>query len=113
MAQSHDSARPTKLTSPRTCLNSSSSPWQCGASLAQPQPPTLRLIRGVPIEVATLPPTAAPHPPKTPGSSRGNPETRAGGAQLKNRAPRWSAARLQSLPRQAHKGQVELSNLLN
>lgn len=82
MAQSHDSAQPTKLTSPRTCLNSSSSPWQCGASLAQPQPPTLCLIRGVPIVVASLPPTATPHPPRTPGSSRGHPETRTGGAQL-------------------------------
>lgn len=106
-------ARPMKLTSPRTCLNSSSSPWQCGASLAQPPPPTLCLIRGVPIVVAILPPTTTPYPPRTPGSSRGHPETHAGGAQLRSRASRWSAARLQSLPRQAHESQVELSNLLN
>lgn len=46
MAQGHDSAQPTKLTSPRTCLNSSTPPWQCGASLAQPQPPTLCLTPG-------------------------------------------------------------------
>lgn len=66
VAQGHDSAQPMKLTSPRTCLNSSSSPWQCGASLAEPQPPTLHPMRGVPRVVASLPLTIAPHPPKDP-----------------------------------------------
>lgn len=66
MAQSQDSAQPVKLTSPRTCLNSSSSPWQCGASLAEPQPPTLHPIQGGPIAAATPPPTIAPHRPKDP-----------------------------------------------
>lgn len=113
MAQGHDCpAHETHLTQNLSqLLHFSLAVWR--ASLAQPQPPTLCLIRGVPIMVAILPPTRAPHPPRTPDSSSGHPETHAGGAQLRNRGPQWSAARLPSLPRQAHKGQVELSNLLN